>query len=563
MRAWVACLFASVSLAQAATPETPYFADRAAEWGVGFVYASGWDGRYLAPQIFGSGVGLLDYDGDGDLDIYLAQGGLLSPEENLTETPLTQDLPDALFRQDVFVTDNGAVHRRFVDVGAAAGLAADTAGVSYGMGVAVGDVDGDGLPDVYVSAFGPDRLWRNRGDGAFEDATARFGLATPAAAGWSVPALFFDYDADGRADLWLGRYLDYRVRSDVECTSPAGARDFCGPLVYEPLPDVLWHNVGGRFVDASATSGLGAAAGRALGGVAFDADSDGLMDLYVANDMGENFLWHNLGDGTFTDEALLAGTALNRRGEAEGSMGVEAQDVDGDGDDDLFMTHTTLESNTLYENRGDWLFDDRSRETGLGPQSVGHTGFGTVLFDVDLDGDLDVFVAGGAVRAIESLARRGDAFPYHEPDQLLVSDGSVFHEVQGAGVERSDTARAAAVGDLDGDGDPDLVVGHLDAPVEIFENLAAGNSWLGVRVLDAAGGDLLGTRVGLKLSDKVLWRRTRTDGGYGAAHDPRVLFGLGSAAGAAPMLELRPLGSSAPRRWRNLPTGVYLVVPVP
>jgi hypothetical protein len=241
-------------------------------------------------------------------------------------------------------------------------------------------------------------------------------------------------------------------------------------------------------------------------------------------------------------------------------MGVEAQDIDGDGVDDLFMTHTTLESNTLYENRGDWLFDDRSRESGLGPPSLGRTGFGTVLFDVDLDGDLDAFVADGAVRAIDSLARLGDAFPYHEADQLFVNDDGVFHEALGVGVERSDTARAAAMGDLDDDGDPDLVVGHLDAPLEVFENLADGNSWLGVRVLGKGGGDLLGARVGLKLGEKILWRRTRTDGGYGAAHDPRVLFGLG-ATGVTPTLEVHPLGVAPSLRWHGLPTGVYLVVP--
>lgn len=542
------------------------FVDRAADWGVEFRYESGQEGRFLPPEIFGGGVGLLDYDGDGDLDIYLAQGGRLTRDG-------VESVRDALFRQDVFVElgdgpgKRGRVRRRFVEVGSAAGLVPSG---GYGMGVAVGDVDADGDPDVYVTAFGPDRLLRNRGDGTFEDATAATGLESTATAGWSVPAVFFDYDDDGRVDLWVGRYLDYRVADDTECSSVAGARDFCGPLVYGPLSDLLFHNEGEAFREVSRAAGLAreAGQGRALGGVSFDADGDGLLDLYVANDMGENFLWRNVGDGTFVDEALLAGAALNRRGEAEGSMGVEAQDVDGDGDDDLFMTHTTLESNTLFVNQGGWLFDDRSRESGLGAPSLGRTGFGTVMFDADLDGDLDTFVANGAVRAVEALARQGDAFPYHEPDQVFANEGGTFRAVPAAGVERSDTARAAARGDLDGDGDPDLVVCHLDANLEVFDNVSTSTdapktaAWLGVRVLGTTGGDFVGSRVDLRRDGRTVRRRVHTDGGYGAAHDPRVVFGLGDdpAADSDLTLDVHAVGRSV--RWRGLETGVYVVVPM-
>ncbi|MDA8019521.1 MAG: CRTAC1 family protein [Thermoanaerobaculia bacterium] len=549
------------------------FVDRAADWGVEFLYESGRDGRFLEPEIFGSGVALVDVDGDGDLDIFLAQGGRLTPAG-------VEAQRDELYRQDLFVTADGKVDRRFVEIGEISGLAKEPAD-GYGMGVAVGDVDGDGYPDLYVTNFGPDRLWRNRGDGTLEDATAEFGLQTAAAAAWNVPAVFFDYDADGRLDLWVGRYLDYRVGADVECTSRAGARDYCGPLVYPALSDLLWHNVGGGFEDVSASAGIAAQPGRALGGVAFDVDvqagdeGDGRFDLYVANDLGENFLWRNRGDGTFVDEALLAGAAINWRGEAEGSMGVEAQDYDGDGDDDLFMTHTTLATNTLFENRGGWLFDDRSRESGLGPPSVGTTGFGTVFLDVDLDGDLDLFLANGAVRAIETLAKAGDEFPYREPDLLLLREGSTYREVDDVGLERSDVARAAALGDLDEDGDPDLVVGHLDAPVEILENRTLSGSsggdqpsWLGVRVLSGDGSDLLGSRVGLRTGQGIVWRRVRTDGSYAAAHDPRVLFGLRgsearSRAVAGNTVEIRPAANGRPLRWRGLPSDSYSVLRMP
>ncbi|HUP43623.1 MAG TPA: VCBS repeat-containing protein, partial [Thermoanaerobaculia bacterium] len=381
----ITVLLASPALA-AATPEPapgPYFVDRAAEWGLDFVHFNGMTGEYYFPEMMGSGCALLDYDGDGDLDVYLVQGALLGPDDTMADALFPYPGPgrprDRLYRNDPVRLPDGSWEPRFVDVTEASGL--DVTG--YGMGVATGDYDGDGDLDLYRTSYGPNQLWRNDGDGTFTDVTAEAGVDDPR---WSVSAAFLDYDRDGRLDLYVVNYLEFDVAANPRCFTQSSRRDYCGPADFPPVPDRLFHNRGPApdgasggvtFEDVSAASGIAAARGPGLGVVAADFDGDGWTDLFVANDGQVNFLWRNQGPGpkggpggvTFRDEALLAGVALNREGRAEAGMGVDAADFDADGDLDLFLTHLAGETNTLYVNDGSGQFQDRTLEHGLGAPS--------------------------------------------------------------------------------------------------------------------------------------------------------------------------------------------------
>jgi hypothetical protein len=405
-----------------------------------------------------SGGALLDYDGDGDLDVFLVQGGFLGsgkPADAVVQAPPETPLGARLLRNDLEVLPDGTRRLRFTDVTAEAGLAAAS---GYGMGAAAGDYDGDGWTDLYVTNFGSNQLWRNRGDGTFEDVTARAGADDPR---WSVPAAFLDFDGDGRLDLFVGNYVDFVPANNKPCLGASGARDYCGPAAYAPQPDRLLRNRGdGTFEDVTARAGLLRAYGPALGVVAADLDGDGHTDLYVANDGAPNQLWRNRGDGTFAEEGLLRGCAVNADGRAEAGMGVTAGEADDDGDLDLFLTHLDGETNTFYRNGGGGLFLDRSAASGLGPPSWRSTGFGTRWLDVDNDGWLDLFVANGAVYGVESLVRQRHPWPFGQPNQLFrnlgADGGHRFEEVSaaaGPAFARVEASRGALFGDLDDDGD--------------------------------------------------------------------------------------------------------------
>jgi hypothetical protein len=511
--------------ATAAAVSGPLFTDRAAAVGLDFHHFNGATGRHYMAEVMGPGSALFDHDGDGDLDLYLVQGAPLGAGEGYEDAlfPLRGAPParGRLFRN--LLAETGAL--RFEDATDAAGLTA----TGYGMGAAVGDYDDDGDPDLYVTHLGPNRLWRNDGDGTFTDATAASGTGDPR---WSASATFFDYDRDGRLDLFVVNYVDFAPERNKECYAASSALDYCGPLSYQPYPSSLFRNRGdGTFEDVSAASRIASEFGPGLGVVAADLDRDGWLDLYVANDDTANILWHNEGDGTFTDTALLAGVAYNEAGEAEGSMGVDAGDYDGDGDDDLFMTHIDVETNTLYRNDGEGSFDDW---TGLGPPSLGSTGFGTAWLDFDYDGRLDLLVANGLVRIDPVQAAAGDPYPLRQTDQLFrnLGDGRFADATAAAGPAFAERAvgRGVAFGDVDDDGDTDAVVNRNNGPVRLLVNEAGSRRrWVGLRLLLSAGGrDAYGARVALRLAGGgTLWRRVRPDGSYLCAHDPRVLAGLG------------------------------------
>ena len=532
------------------------FVDRAADVGLDFVHFNGMTGqRYFAEPI-GSGGALFDYDNDGDLDVYLVQGHLLGEDATIEEAvfPPRHLLPlvDRLYRNDLVET--GALH--FTDVTEASGLEA----TGYGMGVATGDYDNDGDVDLYVTNWGANQLWRNNGDGTFADVTQQSGVADPR---WSVSASFVDVDRDGWLDLYVVNYVNFTLATHKTCSTAGGRLDYCGPLSYDSEPDRLFRNRGdGTFEDVSGRAGILAAYRSGLGVVAADFDDDGWMDLYVANDGMANFLWLNQGEGRFRDRAVLAGAAVNFQGVAEASMGVDAGDLDNDRDEDLFMTHLIQESNTLYLNDGNALFQDVTAMSRLAMPSMPVTGFGTAFFDIDNDSWLDVIAVNGAVKTLGALARAGNPYPLHEPNQLYRNDGDgVFSEITAEAGEvfaRSEVSRGLAVGDVDNDGDADVLVVNNSGPVRLLINqVGQDRPWLGLRLVGAdRRRDMLGARVAVvRTGAATLWRRVRSDGSYASALDPRVLVGLGDHPTVERVEVWWPGGLR--EAWDDVPTGQY------
>jgi enediyne biosynthesis protein E4 len=493
-------------------PAAPIFREVAQETGLRFTHEPGADGQFRLPEIIGSGAALLDYDTDGDLDVYLVQG---SPAARTSSR---------LFR-------NGLIEDRrlhFTDVTEQAGLVRS----GWGMGAAVGDYDNDGDPDLYVTSFGSNALYRNDGRGTFTNVTAEAGVDDPR---WSTSAAFVDYDADGNLDLFVAAYVDFSEKSNKPCYDPAGQRDYCLPAEYRPQPARLFRNDGrGRFADVTGPTGIGSAAGPGLGVVATDANGDGLLDLYVANDGTANHLWMNTGTGRFTEEGLLSGTAYDAAGRAEAGMGLAAADFDTDGDEDLFVTNLIGETNTLYLNDGKGLFEDATVRLKLAAVSRPFTGFGAGWVDIDNDSRLDLFIANGAVAIVDAL--RGRRYPYQQRNLLLRNDGAAgFHDLTeeaGPALALEEVSRGAAFGDLDNDGDVDIVVSNNDGPVRVLLNEAPPRHWLAIRLEGTtAARDGQGALVRVRRRGAPdLLRRAHTDGSYLSASDSRVHVGLGEAA---------------------------------
>jgi hypothetical protein len=500
--------------------------------GFDFRHVNAMTGAYRFVEMMGPGGAMADVDGDGDLDLYLVQGARLDEGRELLEpNPYSEPLTDRLYLNRLEEGEG----LRFDDVTENLGVAV----TEHGMGVAAADYDNDGDVDLYITNFGPNRLLRNRGDGSFEDATEEAGVGELR---WSVPAVFFDFDGDGWLDLFVGNYVGLSPGNEKACYAETGARDYCGPAAYNPEADRLFHNRGdGTFEDVTGAAGLLTAFGPALGAITGDFDGDGRLDLYVANDGAANQLWINRGDGTFRDEALLAGVAVNADGMAEASMGVVAADFDSDADEDLFLTHLNRETNTLYVNDGQGLFEDRSRVSGLGAASIEVTGFGAGALDYDNDGLLDVLSVNGAVKILESQQAAGDPYPLRQPNQLFRNTGvresgtSSFAEIapeqSGRSFQRSEVSRGAAFGDVDNDGDTDVLVVNSNAPARLMLNQQGNRSaWIGLDLRTAGGRHALGAWVGVFAPDRSpIWRRVRTGGSYASANDPRVLVGLGGA----------------------------------
>ena len=551
----LACLLSGCGGFEPPTPViSEWFVDGAAAAGLDFTHVNGMSGQLYMVEVLAPGVGLFDFDNDGDLDAYLVQGQTLAPTTG-TPAGIAALSSGRLFRNDLTVGPDGRRSLRFTDVTAASGL--DARG--YGMGVAAADVDNDGWVDLFLTKYdAPNQLFHNNGDGTFRDVSAASGVDERS---WGVSASFVDFDRDGWLDLFVGNYLRYGLAASTPCFGPTGTRDYCTPDSYQPLPARLYRNRGdGTFADVTGSSGVGRAFGPALGVSTADFDGDGWMDIYVANDGQENQLWRNRRDGTFENVALLAGVALPLGGKAEASMGVDAGDYDGDGDEDLFVTVLTGEGSNLFVNDGRGTFDDRSARATVGPASLPYTGFGTGWFDFDNDGWLDLLSVNGTVQVLESLRQAGDPFPLHQRKLLFrnLGDGR-FEDVgarAGSVFALSEVGRGAAFGDVDNDGDVDVLVGNNNGPARLLLNQAAtGRHWLGLRLVARPGAgaaaegrrgagerDMVGARVQVSRGNRSLWRRARSDGSYASANDPRVHVGLGDSNEPATVRVLWPDG---------------------
>jgi hypothetical protein len=544
----------------AAEGDREWFVDGAQATGLDFVHFNGLSGGFYQPEIMAPGVGLFDYDNDGDLDVYLVQGRMLDPKKSIGEALLAphgpQPLRGRLYRSDVRIEPDGTRTLRFTDVTERSGI--DARG--YGMGVAAGDFTNDGCVDLYVTNFGTNQLFRNNCDGTFTDVSRDSGTDDR---GWSVSAAFVDFDRDGWLDLYVGHYLMYSLDRHITCFAESRLPDYCPPERYRAEPDRLYRNRGnGTFADVTVSSSLARAFGPGLGVATADFNGDGWIDIFVANDQQENQMWINGRDGTFKDLALLSGTAVSASGTLNANMGVDAGDFDNDGDEDLFITELAGQGSTLYVNDGKGLFEEQSARTGIRRATLPYTGFGAGWFDYDNDGWLDILAVNGLVTQNLDTLAADNPFPLQQKNLLLRNLGAAtFEDVTdraGAVFQLSEVSRGAAFGDVDNDGDLDVVVANAAGPVRLLMNqVGSRQHWLGLRLVGADGlRDMLGARVAvMRAEGPTLWRRARADGSYASANDPRVVVGLGPSAAAPRVRVIWPSGRA--EEWTDVPIDRY------
>lgn len=479
--------------------------------GVTFAYPNGEEaGRYTLLETIGGGVAMIDYDCDGDLDLFFTGGGTIPAKEGEID-----GLPPGLFANEEAW--------KFRNVGAQAGLAH---GRIYSHGCAVADFNRDGFPDIAVAGFGGVLLYVNHGEGTFRELAESAGLE---ADGWcSVPA-WGDVDADGLIDLFVVRYVNWTLATNLICTAPNGGKEACQPTTWQPTTSLLFHNRGdGTFAEEAAARGI-TGRGNGLGVAAVDLNGDSRCEFYVANDETDNLLYLARDNGTFQEAAHLAGVATDEFGNDEGSMGIAVGDFDGDRRPDLFVTNFEREDNSLYRNLGDGMFLHSSQSTGLAGPSRRYVGFGTAFADFDSDGWPDLFVANGHVFLASGQAG------YHQPPQLFRNlKGQRFEEVSaeaGEYFQRKHAGRGIAVGDLDDDGAPDVVVVHQNDPVELLRNRRVPPSWVRVRLRGVeSNAEAIGAEVRVVDDNTVRTQWVTSGCGYFSQSDFRLLFALTSPA---------------------------------
>lgn len=512
-----------------ATSATIRFAEVSEDWRMAFRHRHGGTGDFYLIETMGSGVVVFDYDEDGDEDVLFVQSGTLP-------------LPGAAAAHNATLLRNEGAGI-FLDVTESAGIDLRF----YGMGATAGDIDGDGDRDLYVTAFGANRLLRNNGDGTFSDATAVAGVGDPL---WGASASFADVDRDNDLDLYVTNYVDFAFDKNPICgIQERGLRTYCNPDPYEGLPDRFFVNRGdGTFEDATAKAGFAGATGKGLGVIFGDLDQDGWSDLYVANDLTANFLFHNLGDGTFEETALISGTAFDERGNAEAGMGVDLGDLDGNGFEDIVVTHVDEQTNAYYGNTGVGIFVDRRWAAQFAEPSFYNVGFGVALADLDLDGDQDVVIANGHIA--HNADEWGTGTSFRQRNQVLENLGNSFREVESSGLDVIRASRGLATGDLDGDGDLDLVISNSDEPAEVYENRSERRGdW---SMAEVRGTNVsIGTTFVLTSAGRSQRREVRAASSYLSQNGRAVHFGFASAQAIDQLTWINPAGYS--RQLRKLP----------
>ena len=509
--------------------------------GISWVHRNGRSPETFSPETVGGGCGFIDYDNDGWMDIYLVNSGKC---DFFNPNP---PLRNALYHNNRDGT--------FTDVTEKAGVP----GGGYGMGIAVGDYNADGFPDMLVTQYNGVILYHNNGNGTFTDVTRKAGLPTT---GWATSAVWFDYDNDGKLDLFICRFVDFDKSKNKFCGDPrTGLRYYCIPKVYDPMPSWLFHNNGdGTFTDVSQESGITKSLGKAWGVVACDINNDGRMDLFVGNDTVANFLFLNRGNGKFEEAGLQANVGYSAEGKARSGMGVDAADYDQDGWIDLFVTNTDHEEYSLYHNNHDETFDDMAIPYAITRVTRLMSGWGVKYFDYDNDGDLDLLVANG--HPDDKIEEHSSEVKYCEPMLLFHAHGKRFENVSvssGPVFTKPYAARGLAIGDFNNDGALDILVGvNNDAPLLIKNNAARHNHWLGLKLVPKrANPDSIGAIITWQAGD--LKRSTcKTGGGsYLASHDPRAVLGIGPRP-KVDWVEIKwPLPSGRLERFTQLPVDQY------
>lgn len=512
--------------------------------GISWVHVNGRSPMAHLPETVGAGCGFLDYDNDGWMDIYLVNSGRCDFYEP------ARPLRNALYHNNRDGT--------FTDVTQKAGVP----GNAYGMGVAVGDYDGDGFPDLYVTQYPHSILYHNNGDGTFTDVTAKAGVL---ATGWATSAVWFDYDNDGRLDLFVCHFVDYSKSKLKFCGDRlTGERFYCIPSIYDPMPCWLFRNNGdGTFTDVSKESGISQSQAKAWGVVAADINNDGWMDLYVTNDTVPNFLFANRGKGRFEEIGMLAGVGVNVFGKPRSGMGVDAADYDQDGWIDLFEANVDHEMYSLYHNDKNEAFSDAALSTGIGAATRLMSGWGLKFFDYDNDGNRDLLLCNG--HPDDSVEKRIEGVKFLEPMLLFHNTGKSFENVSqqsGPIFSKPLSGRGLALGDFDNDGSVDVLVTQNNAaPILLRNNLGRQNHWLGVRLIGTkANIDAIGAKITYQSGDLMRHQFKVGGGSYLSAHDPRMVLGLGKRT-KIDWLEIQwPQPGGRTERFAELPIDCYITI---
>jgi hypothetical protein len=505
-----------LALIATATPQGAPIFDVKSPRGLDFTLQNSPTAQKFLIETMPGGIALLDYNNDGLLDIFVVNGGHVSP--------MSGSGPDSFDRHDPRYWNRLYRQNRdgsFSDVTEQAGLANAGEG-NYGQGVAVGDYDNDGFPDLFVTNYGKNLLYHNNGDGTFTDVTAKAGVA---GGGWSVSAGFFDYDNDGKLDLFVTRYMEWDLQHNKDCGG--NFHTYCPPGEFPRTTNILYHNRGdGTFEDVSQRSGIVAKKGHGLGVAFADYDGDGFTDIYVANDGMQQYLFHNNGNGTFTEVGMESGAALNADGGPLSGMGVVFQDYDNDGLPDVIVTTLPRQTYAVFHNDGHGSFSDRGLQTGITMLSGVTAGWGVGLEDFDNDGQKDLFVAQGHV--LDNVEKIDPSLHYLEPPLLAMNRGGRF-ESSDPGTHAVVAGRGAAFGDLNNDGYMDVVTTVLGGPPQVFINRGGSNHWLTISLRGTRSNrDGLGARVRVNQQTRF----ATTSGSYESANDKRLHFGLGPAKSA-------------------------------